>query len=49
MTVRGPLLSGRRRLKVATDGEVGRMALPLRFEALDGRLALLVPGRAAAR
>lgn len=43
MTVRRPLLSGRRRLKVATDGEVCRMALPLRFEALDGRLALLVP------
>jgi diacylglycerol kinase family enzyme len=43
MTVRASLLSGRRRLKVATDGEVCRMALPLRFEALDGRLALLVP------
>jgi hypothetical protein len=43
MTVRAPLLSGLRRLKVATDGEVCRMALPLRFEALDGRLALLVP------
>jgi predicted polyphosphate/ATP-dependent NAD kinase len=27
MTVRAPLLSGRRRLKVATDGEVCRMAL----------------------
>jgi len=43
MTVRAPPLSGRRRLKVATDGEVCRMALPLRFEALEGRLALLVP------
>ena len=43
MTVRAPLLSGRRKLKVATDGEVCRMALPLRFEALDGRLALLAP------
>jgi diacylglycerol kinase family enzyme len=43
MTVRGPLLSGRRKLKVAMDGEVCRMALPLRFEALDGRLALLIP------
>ena len=43
MTVRAPLLLGRRKLKVATDGEVCRMALPLRFEALDGRLALLAP------
>jgi diacylglycerol kinase family enzyme len=43
MTVRAPLLSGRRKVKVAMDGEVCRMALPLRFEALDGRLALLVP------
>ena len=43
MTVRASLLSGRRRLKIATDGEVCRMALPLRFEAVEGRLALLVP------
>jgi diacylglycerol kinase family enzyme len=43
MTVRGPLLSARRWLKTATDGEVSRMALPLRFEALEGRLLLLVP------
>lgn len=43
MTVRAPLLSARRRLKIATDGEVCRMALPLRFEALEGRLRLLVP------
>jgi hypothetical protein len=42
-TGRAPLLSGRRKLKVATDGEVCRMALPLRFEALDGRLAVPVP------
>jgi diacylglycerol kinase family enzyme len=42
MTVRASLLSGRRRLKIATDGEVCRMALPLRFEAVEGRLALLV-------
>jgi diacylglycerol kinase family enzyme len=47
MTVRAPLLSGRRRLKTATDGEVSRMALPLRFEALDGRLLLLVPSAGA--
>jgi len=43
MTVRAPLLSGRRRLKVATDGEVCKMALPLRFEVLDDQLHLLVP------
>jgi hypothetical protein len=42
MTVRAPLLSGRRRVKVAVDGEVCKLELPLRFEALDGRLALLV-------
>ncbi|MGJ7917091.1 diacylglycerol/lipid kinase family protein [Massilia sp. LXY-6] len=50
MTVRAPLLSGRRRVKVAVDGEICKLALPLRFEALDGRLALLVadpPQRAA--
>jgi diacylglycerol kinase family enzyme len=43
MTVRAPLLSTRRKLKTATDGEVCRMRLPLRFEALEGRLLLLVP------
>jgi hypothetical protein len=42
MTVRAPLLSGRRRVKVAVDGEICKLELPLRFEALDGRLALLV-------
>jgi diacylglycerol kinase family enzyme len=42
MTVRAPLLSGRRRVKVAADGEVCKLELPLRFEALEGRLALLV-------
>jgi hypothetical protein len=42
MTVRAPLLSGRRRIKVAADGEVCKLELPLRFEALDGQLALLV-------
>jgi len=48
MTVRAPVLSGRRRLKVAADGEVTKMALPLRFQAVEGRLALLVPDDAAA-
>ena len=43
MTVRAPFLSARRRLKVATDGEVCRMALPLEFRVLENRLRLLVP------
>jgi len=47
MTVRAPLLSRGRRLKVATDGEVCRMALPLHFRVLDGQLHLLVPAPAA--
>jgi diacylglycerol kinase family enzyme len=42
MTVRAPLLSGRRKIKVAADGEICQMELPLRFEALEGQLALLV-------
>jgi diacylglycerol kinase family enzyme len=42
MTVRAPVLSGRRRIKVAVDGEVCKLELPLHFEALEGRLALLV-------
>jgi diacylglycerol kinase family enzyme len=42
MTVRAPLLSGRRRIKVAADGEICKLELPLRFQALEGRLALLV-------
>jgi diacylglycerol kinase family enzyme len=42
MTVHAPLLSGRRRIKVAMDGEVCKLELPLHFEALDGSLALLV-------
>jgi diacylglycerol kinase family enzyme len=45
MTVHAPLLSGRRRIKVAADGEVCKLELPLRFEALEGRLALLVADR----
>jgi diacylglycerol kinase family enzyme len=44
MTVRAPLLSGRRRIKVAADGEICQLELPLRFQALEGRLALLVAG-----
>jgi diacylglycerol kinase family enzyme len=48
MTVRAAPLSPRRRLKVAADGEVTHLPLPLRFEAVEGRLALLVPDDAAA-
>lgn len=42
MTVRAPVLSGSRKIKVAVDGEVFKLDLPLRFEALDGQLALLL-------
>jgi diacylglycerol kinase family enzyme len=42
MTVRAPVLSGRRKIKVAVDGEVCKLELPLHFEALDGQLALMV-------
>jgi diacylglycerol kinase family enzyme len=45
MTVRASRLWRRRRLKVATDGEVTELALPLRFQVVEGRLALLVPAR----
>jgi diacylglycerol kinase family enzyme len=48
MVVRAAPLSPRRRLKVAADGEVTRLALPLRFEAVEGRLALLVPDESQA-
>jgi diacylglycerol kinase family enzyme len=47
MTVRAPFLSPRRRLKVATDGEVCKMALPLVFQVLDNHLHLMVPDQAA--
>lgn len=47
MTVRAPFLSGRRRLKVATDGEVCKMALPLEFRVLDDQLRLMVPDEGA--
>ncbi|WEF34827.1 diacylglycerol/lipid kinase family protein [Pseudoduganella chitinolytica] len=42
MTVRTPLY-GRRRLKAAVDGEILHLTAPLQFEALGGRLLLLVP------
>ena len=47
MTVRAPMLSRRRRLKIATDGEVDKLELPLRFQVLDDRLMLMVPDPAA--
>ncbi len=43
MTVRRRLL-GRRRMKVATDGEVCRMETPLHFRVLEGQLLLLKHG-----
>jgi diacylglycerol kinase family enzyme len=46
MTVRAPRLSRRRSMKVATDGEVDRLELPLRFQVLERQLALLVPDAA---
>lgn len=46
MKVSAPKLSRRRKIKVATDGEVSEMALPLHFRVLEGQLALLVPEKA---
>lgn len=46
MTVRTPSIYGRRRLKVAADGEVSKMATPFEFRVLEGRLRLLVSGKA---
>ena len=44
MTVRTPSLYGRKRLKVAADGEVSNMATPFEFRVLEGRLKLLASG-----
>jgi diacylglycerol kinase family enzyme len=44
LTVRKTALYGRRRIKVATDGEVAVLDMPLEFRVLEGRLALLKPG-----
>jgi len=44
LTVRMPAVYGRRRMKVAADGEVSQMAMPLEFRVLEGRLALMVHG-----
>lgn len=43
LTVKHARLSPRRTVKVATDGEVMRMPMPLEFRVLEGRLALLKP------
>jgi len=47
LTVKHARLSPRRSVKVATDGEVTRMKMPLEFRVLEGRLALLKPPAAA--
>lgn len=43
LTVKHAALSPRRRIKVATDGEVTRMRMPLEFRVVEGRLLLLKP------
>jgi diacylglycerol kinase family enzyme len=43
LTVKHARLSPRRRVKVATDGEVTHMAMPLVFRVVEGRLKLLKP------
>ena len=43
MTVRASRFSRKHRIKVATDGEVSKLPLPLEFRVLEGRLQLLVP------
>ena len=43
LTVRKTALYVRRRIKVATDGEVAVLTMPLVFRVLEGRLALLKP------
>ncbi|VXC60758.1 diacylglycerol kinase family protein [Massilia sp. 9I] len=44
LTVRTPAVYGRKRMKVAADGEVEQMAMPLEFRVLEGRLLLMVQG-----
>jgi diacylglycerol kinase family enzyme len=48
LTVRHAALSPRRRIKVATDGEVTRMDMPLVFRVVEGRLMLLKPAAGVA-
>ena len=44
MTVGTPAVYGRKRMKVAADGEVTKMPLPLEFRVLEGRLYLMTEG-----
>lgn len=44
LLVRTPSVYGRKRMKVAVDGEVEKMAMPLEFRVLEGRLLLLAEG-----
>ena len=48
MTVKPRKFYGKRRVKVATDGEVTQMDTPLEFRVLEGQLLLLKPAAAAA-
>jgi diacylglycerol kinase family enzyme len=43
MSVRTSRFSRKHRIKVATDGEICKLPVPLEFRVLEGRLALLVP------
>ena len=43
LTVRRRLLPGRGRIKVAMDGEVSVMRMPLEFRVVEGQLLLLRP------
>ncbi|MBD8529805.1 MULTISPECIES: diacylglycerol kinase family protein [unclassified Massilia] len=43
LTVKHAALSPRKRIKVATDGEVTHMRMPLEFRVVEGRLLLLKP------
>ncbi len=43
LTVKHAALSPRRRIKVATDGEVTTMDMPLEFRVVEGRLKLVKP------
>ncbi|RJG27466.1 diacylglycerol/lipid kinase family protein [Massilia cavernae] len=49
MTVRPRKFYGKRKVKVATDGEVTLMDMPLEFRVLEGQLLLLKPGAGTAR
>jgi diacylglycerol kinase family enzyme len=46
MTVKPRKFYGKRRVKVATDGEVAQMNTPLEFRVLEGQLLLLKPAAA---